>query len=194
MAKSLNPQAAENREQDAKPESSPESSSSPSSSDDERRGFLVKLAAGAIGAVLGIFPVAAGALTILDPLIGKKKTKGKKIRVATVDQLPDDGTPVRVPIEPIWLTPGTANRTNQSERRTCERRETTWLHSTRFAHTPAALWGMHRTAMSFSAPATQAHLNWTGRELCRHLALEISTSLWLMRIDLPEPVKSGLTL
>jgi menaquinol-cytochrome c reductase iron-sulfur subunit len=98
MAKSLNPQAAENREQDARPESSPESSSSPSSNDDERRGFLVKLAAGAIGVVLGIFPVAAGALTILDPLIGKKKTKGEKIRVATIEQLPDDGTPVRVPI------------------------------------------------------------------------------------------------
>lgn len=98
MAKSLNPQAAENREQDAQPESARQSSPSSSSNDDQRRGFLVKFAAGAIGVVLGIFPVAAGALTILDPLIGKKKTKGKKIRVATIEQLPDDGTPIRIPI------------------------------------------------------------------------------------------------
>jgi len=98
MAKSLNPNAAPNREDDAPDKSPPNSASSPDDSDNERRGFLVKLAAIAIGAVLGIFPVAAGVLTIFDPLIGKKKSKGKKIRVATIDQLPDDGTPIRVPI------------------------------------------------------------------------------------------------
>jgi len=97
MAKSLNPNAADNRENDT-PLESPTTSSAPTDSADERRNFLVKLAAGTIGVVLGIFPVAAGALTIFDPLIGKKKTAGKKIRVATVDQLPADGTPIRVPI------------------------------------------------------------------------------------------------
>lgn len=98
MAKSLNPNAAENREDDVVAESPKGSPAAADPSDDERRSFLVKLAAGAIGVVLGIFPIAAGALTIFDPLIGNKKSKGKKIRVATVDQLPDDGTPIRVPI------------------------------------------------------------------------------------------------
>lgn len=106
MAKSLNPNAADNREsitaekQDDLAAAKPELATSvrPAAPDDERRSFLVKLAAGTIAVVLGIFPVAAGALTIFDPLLGKKKSKGKPIRVATIDQLPQDGTPVRVPI------------------------------------------------------------------------------------------------
>jgi len=98
MARSLNPNAANNREQETPPESSSPSPSESSSTTGERRGFLVKLAAGAIGVVLGIFPIAAGALTIFDPLFRKKKSAGQKIRVATIDQLPEDGTPIRVPI------------------------------------------------------------------------------------------------
>lgn len=98
MAKSLNPNAAENRDSDSTPQSAPPISASQSGSNHERRNFLTKVAAGAIGVVLGLFPIAVGALTILDPLVGKKKKKGQLIRVASVSQLPDDGTPIRVPI------------------------------------------------------------------------------------------------
>lgn len=96
MTKSLDPNEAQHSS-DETSQRTPLTSAA--RSDDDRRYFLAKAVAGAIGVVLGLFPIAAGALTILDPLIGKKKKKkGRLIRVATVSQLPDDGTPIRVPI------------------------------------------------------------------------------------------------
>lgn len=78
---------------------SPTSSASESHADPPRRGFFVKFLAGAIGAVVGIVPLAAGLAFFLDPLLRKKSAAGSAgpdddfILVATLDALPDDGTP-----------------------------------------------------------------------------------------------------
>jgi len=64
---------------------------------ESRRGFVSILAAG-IGALLGLFPVATGVFTFLNPLLGKRKGGDKSIRVATLDSIPATGVPVRVPI------------------------------------------------------------------------------------------------
>lgn len=94
MRKSLNPNATENRDapQPTQPASATTDNPAP------RRNFLAAVAAGLVGFVLSIFPLAAGALTILDPLFSKKKSTGNFIRVASLDSIPDDGLPVRVPI------------------------------------------------------------------------------------------------
>ena len=57
-----------------------------------RRGFIKRLMAGAIGAVLGIIPVLAGLTVLLDPL-RRKSAADDAVRVATLDALPDDGLP-----------------------------------------------------------------------------------------------------
>ncbi len=95
MAKSLNPNATDSSSGD-----SGGSSSDSQTADDgpHRRSFFVAFAAGAIGFVLSIFPVVAGALVVLDPLLGKKKKKDRWLRVATRDSIPADGTPIRVPV------------------------------------------------------------------------------------------------
>jgi len=62
-----------------------------------RRGIL----AGLIAAIVGIVPVIPGIAFFLDPLIRKKKSasgggsegEGDFVRVASIDALPDDGTP-----------------------------------------------------------------------------------------------------
>lgn len=98
MAKSLNPNAAGG-------DASSGSHGSPASTGEERRAFLgTSVAAGAVGAVLTLFPVGSGALVLLDPL--RKRASGGDgsegvglvLRVATVDSLPADGTPVQVPV------------------------------------------------------------------------------------------------
>jgi Rieske Fe-S protein len=65
-----------------------------------RRGFFVKFLAGLIGTVVGLVPLAAGLAFFFDPLLRKKSAAGGDagadddfIRVATLDALPDDGTP-----------------------------------------------------------------------------------------------------
>lgn len=74
-------------------------------SGDGRREFLgTSVAAGALGAVLGLIPLGSGALVLLDPLRkrgsggGDGEGPGLKLRVATLDSLPADGTPVQVPV------------------------------------------------------------------------------------------------
>ena len=67
----------------------------------ERRQFLTNsLAATAVGSVIALFPLGAGALILIDPL--RKKTSGggerPYVRVASLDMLPADGTPVQVPV------------------------------------------------------------------------------------------------
>ncbi|MFM7842885.1 MAG: ubiquinol-cytochrome c reductase iron-sulfur subunit [Planctomycetota bacterium] len=77
--------------------SSPLASFSPT----ERRQFLANsLAATAVGSVVALFPLGAGSLILIDPL--RKKTSGGAerpyVRVASLDMLPADGTPVQVPV------------------------------------------------------------------------------------------------
>ncbi len=98
MAKSLNPHAAGH-------DPSGNSPGGQSSADEPRREFLgTSIAAGALGAVLALFPVGSGALVLLDPLRKRKSAgdgeggAGLLLRVATLDALPADGTPVQVPV------------------------------------------------------------------------------------------------
>jgi menaquinol-cytochrome c reductase iron-sulfur subunit len=92
MARSLNPHSTGNppqppRAADATP----------------RRNVVTAIAATLIGAVIGLVPFAAGLVTFLDPLLRSKKDAGKTgerppRRVASLEALPDDGTPVQVPV------------------------------------------------------------------------------------------------
>lgn len=99
MAKSLNPHAAGT-------DASGGASGNPSSADEPRRAFLgTSVAAGAIGAALALFPLGSGALVLLDPLRKRQSAGGDTtggaglfLRVATLDSLPPDGTPVQVPV------------------------------------------------------------------------------------------------
>ncbi len=70
------------------------SSSNEKPSPEPRRSFFTKLLAGLTGVVALLGPVGAGIAVLLDPL-GRKKTEGKWIRVATLDALPADGKPYR---------------------------------------------------------------------------------------------------
>ena len=96
MAKSLNPNAAGH---------SPPPASAPA--DPPRRNLLAAAAAVVIGFLVSLFPLATGALLFLDPILKRKAKSGGKgakeegrpfRRVATVEALPADGTPVQVPV------------------------------------------------------------------------------------------------
>ena len=96
MAKSLNPHAAGH----APPPAAPPPSA-------PRRSVLVACAAATIGAVASLFPLGAGALLLLDPILKRKSKAGGGEanpgerpfrRVASADALPADGTPVQVPV------------------------------------------------------------------------------------------------
>jgi len=67
-----------------------------------RRNVLAAVAAAVIGGFVGLVPFAAGVATFLDPLLRRKKGKAEEghqpIRVASLDALPTDGTPVQVPV------------------------------------------------------------------------------------------------
>ncbi len=67
------------------------------SSQSGRRDFLVKAAAVGIGAVTTLVPAGAGLVTLLDPLRHKAKA-GRFLRVATLNSLPEDGTPRQFPV------------------------------------------------------------------------------------------------
>lgn len=78
------------------------------SHDEPRREFLgTSIAAGTLGVLLGAFPVGAGTLVLLDPVRRKWASAGAGggegggvpfSRVATLDSIPADGTPVQVPV------------------------------------------------------------------------------------------------
>ena len=68
-----------------------------SPSQPERRSFLTKASALTIGAVTTLVPAGAGLVTLLDPLRHKAKA-GQFLRVATLNSLPDDGTPRQFPV------------------------------------------------------------------------------------------------
>ena len=59
---------------------------------EDRRGFLKKLLASAIGAVVTLVPAAAGLRVLLDPL-RRKSAAGGAVRVTSLEALPADGVP-----------------------------------------------------------------------------------------------------
>jgi menaquinol-cytochrome c reductase iron-sulfur subunit len=67
-----------------------------------RRNVLAAAVATIVGTFVGFVPLAAGMVTFLDPLLRRKKAGGegsqRLIRVASVDAIPTDGTPVQVPV------------------------------------------------------------------------------------------------
>jgi len=71
-----------------------------------RRNVLAAIAATLVGGLVGIMPFAAGLVTFLDPLFKRKasgpaegaETARQLRRVAALSALPEDGTPVQVPV------------------------------------------------------------------------------------------------
>ena len=70
-----------------------------------RRNFLAAMLAVVIGGIVSLIPLGAGALVFLDPILRRKKKAsgggdaGHSLRrVATKDAIPNDGTPVQVPV------------------------------------------------------------------------------------------------
>jgi len=59
----------------------------------DRRGFLQKLAANVLGAIITVVPLAAGLAVWLDPVRRKGTSGGQLVRVATLSALPEDGVP-----------------------------------------------------------------------------------------------------
>ena len=97
MARSLNPHAAG--------QSTPVVTTPPQTPDRDRRGFVAGAAALVVGAIVSIVPLGAGLAFFLDPLFKRKRAELKSgesarplRRVATVEALPADGTPVQVPV------------------------------------------------------------------------------------------------
>ena len=95
MAKTLNPNAGG-------PPPAPSSTSGP-----PRRNVLAAAAAVVIGGLVSLLPLGAGALVFLDPILRRKakpvgaggEQAGRPFRrVASVEALPADGTPVQVPV------------------------------------------------------------------------------------------------
>jgi Rieske Fe-S protein len=59
---------------------------------------LAAIAAGTLGLIAGVAAVVPGATTLFLPLFGKKKTEGRKIRVALLAAIPPDGVPRPFPV------------------------------------------------------------------------------------------------
>lgn len=78
----------------------------PPAADTPRRNLLVASLAVICGGIVGLFPFAAGLALFLDPILRRKsggaaaggKDERPFRRVATVESLPADGTPVQVPV------------------------------------------------------------------------------------------------
>lgn len=81
-----------------------------------RRGFLYKAFTAVVGAVVGLFPLAAGVLFFLDPLRKREAVGGKNagakegfIKVGSLEAVPADGSPARFTVvvdrrEDAWTT------------------------------------------------------------------------------------------
>ncbi|WP_425618376.1 ubiquinol-cytochrome c reductase iron-sulfur subunit [Anatilimnocola sp. NA78] len=77
-----------------------------------RRNVVYAILATIIGGLVGVFPFLAGLALFLDPAIKKRKTAGEATdaiplrRVATIKAVPEDGTPIQVPViadlKDIW--------------------------------------------------------------------------------------------
>jgi len=64
---------------------------------------LVAALAAVCGGIVALFPVAAGLFVFLDPILKRKAESGGEggkqfRRVANLEMLPGDGTPVQVPV------------------------------------------------------------------------------------------------
>lgn len=64
---------------------------------DDRRNFLAEALAAAIGAVLGLVPLAAGLMVFLDPL-RRRSGAARFVRVAPLDSLSQEGIPRQFPV------------------------------------------------------------------------------------------------
>jgi len=78
---------------------------------------LVAWLAAIVGMIVGLFPVGAGGLVFLDPILKRKKGSSGEggrpsLRVAPVVAVPEDGTPIQVPII-ADLTDGWMREPNQ---------------------------------------------------------------------------------
>ena len=96
MARTLNPHSQ------GRPTPSPASQPAP---EPGRRNVLTGLAALVIGGLVGLLPFGAGLFVFLDPILKRKATGGAGPeparplrRVAAVEALPADGSPVQVPV------------------------------------------------------------------------------------------------
>lgn len=99
MARSLNPHAS-----GARP---PAPLLLPPGDQAPRRNILLAALATIVGGIVSLFPLGAGALVFLDPILRKKEkaaggsSQAQKFplrRVATKEAIPADGTPVQVPV------------------------------------------------------------------------------------------------
>lgn len=67
-----------------------------------RRSFLAEVLAVVIGGVVSLFPFVSGLIVFLDPILKRKTAAGGEEhafrRVASLKALPEDGTPVQVPV------------------------------------------------------------------------------------------------
>jgi len=74
--------------------------------DTPRRNVVAALAATVIGAIVSLVPLGAGLLMFFDPILRRKSAAGEGgesaeqnfLRVAALEALPPDGTPVQVPV------------------------------------------------------------------------------------------------
>lgn len=64
---------------------------------DQRRGFVVKLAAISLGVLAYAVPVAAAAISFFNPW-RQKGEAGQLLRMASLEALPEDGTPRKFPV------------------------------------------------------------------------------------------------
>ena len=76
---------------------------SPPAAETPRRNVLVAALAAVCGGIVALFPVAAGLFVFLDPILKRKAESGGEggkqfRRVANLEMLPGDGTPVQVPV------------------------------------------------------------------------------------------------
>ena len=63
----------------------------------DRRDFLKKSLSVVIGGIVGLVPMVAGLLVLIDPL-RRKAAAGSAVRVTTLDALPKDGVPRKFPV------------------------------------------------------------------------------------------------
>ena len=75
----------------------PDVQSKPTGAADSRRGFLMKTFALALGALAYAVPVLAGLVAFLNPLRLKSQA-GQFRRLASLDMVPEDGTPLKVSV------------------------------------------------------------------------------------------------
>lgn len=71
--------------------------STPPPTPPQRRSFITEAAAVLFGGIVAVFPFAVGLVPFLAPM-RKTGGGGKEIRVATLEELPDDGAPHRFPV------------------------------------------------------------------------------------------------